>query len=126
MIEQTRKQSAIFCTQMVDFAGPVTYGDIWNLVWSVRVGKTLNCKHEVKNPQNLYAVSLRKYDTTVGQVLRVISCIYTLICNKAWWCHQSTLTGPPATVLILKTCHRRSRIASTMIYYLVRSSVYLT
>ena len=36
------------------------YGDIWNLVQSVRVGETLNCKRVVKNPQNLYAVSLRK------------------------------------------------------------------
>ena len=34
------------------------YGDIWNFVQSVRVGETLNCKCEVKNPQNLYAVIL--------------------------------------------------------------------
>ena len=72
------KKSVIFCTQMVDFAGPVMYGNIWNLVRSVRVGKTLNCECEVKNPQNLYAVGLRKYGTTVGHVLRVISCICTL------------------------------------------------
>ena len=49
------------------------YGDTWNLVQLVRVGETLNCEHEVKNPQNLYAVSLRKYDTTVGHVLHDIS-----------------------------------------------------
>ena len=62
---------------------------------TVRVGETLNCECEVKNPQNLYAVSLRKYDTTVGHVLCVISCICTLFFNNAWWCHRSTLTGPP-------------------------------
>ena len=44
----------------------------------VMVGETLNCEREVKNSQNLYAVGLRKYDTTVGHVLRVISCICTL------------------------------------------------
>ena len=79
------------------------YGDIWNLVRLVRVSETLNCKCEVKNPQNLYAVSLRKYSTTVGLILHAISCICTLFFNKAWWCHRSTLTGPPATVLIPKT-----------------------
>ena len=36
------------------------YGDIWNLVQGVRVNETLNCKSEVKNPKNLYVVSLRK------------------------------------------------------------------
>ena len=54
-----------------------------DLVWSVRVGETLNCEREVKNPQNLYLVSLRKYDTTVGHVLLVISCICKLFFNKA-------------------------------------------
>ena len=86
--------------------GSLYYGDIWNLVQSVHVGETLNCEREVKNPRNLYTVSLRKYDTTAGHVLRVISCICILFFNKAWWCHWSTLTGPPATVLIPKTCHR--------------------
>ena len=50
------------------------YGDIWNR--SVRVGETLNCEREVKNSPNLYTVGLRKYDTTVGHVLRVISCMH--------------------------------------------------
>ena len=54
------------------------YGDIWDLVRSVCVGETLNCKREVKNPQNLYMVSLRKYGTTVGHILCVILCICTL------------------------------------------------
>ena len=83
------------------------YGDIWNLVWSVCVGETLNCEREVKNPQNLYAVGLKKYGTTVGHILRVISRSCTLFFNKAWWSHRSTLTGcTAATVLIPKTCHR--------------------
>ena len=49
------------------------YGDIWNLVRSVCVSETLNCEREVKNPQNIYAVGLRKYGTTVGHILHVIS-----------------------------------------------------
>ena len=69
------------------------YGDIWNFVGLVCVGKTLNCECEVKNPQNLDMVNLRKCDTTVGHVLHVISCICTLFFNKAWWCHRSNLTG---------------------------------
>ena len=60
------------------------YGDTWNLVRLVHVSEILNCECEVKNPQNLYAVGLRKYDTTVGHVLRVISCICTLFFNKAY------------------------------------------
>ena len=65
---------------------------------------------QVKNPQNLYAVSLRKYDTTVGHVLCVISCICTLFFNNAWWCVIDPLwlahPSPPATVPIPKICHR--------------------
>ena len=56
------------------------YKDIWNPVRSV-VGETLNCEHEVKNPQDLYTVSLWKYGTTIGNVLRAISCICTLLFN---------------------------------------------
>ena len=56
------------------------YIDIWNPVWSF-VSETLNCECEVKNSQDLYAVSLRKYGTTVGHVLRVISCICTVFFN---------------------------------------------
>ena len=56
---------------------------VWNPVLSV-VSKTLNCECEIKNPQDLYAVGLRKYGTTVGHVLHVISYICTLFFNKAW------------------------------------------
>ena len=48
------------------------YGDIWNVVQSVCVGEALNCEREVKNPLNLYVVSLRKYGTTVGHTLLVL------------------------------------------------------
>ena len=54
------------------------YKGNWNPVPSVvggAVSEILNCECEIKNPQDLYAVSLRKYGTTVGHVLRVISCI---------------------------------------------------
>ena len=47
-------------------------GDIWNLVWSVCVGETLNCEREVKNPQNHYVVNLGEYGTTVGHIPHVI------------------------------------------------------
>ena len=77
---------------------------IWNPVRLV-VGETLNCKSEVKNPQDLYVVSLRKYDTTFGHVLRLISCICTLFFNEAWRCHPAHFNWP-TTVLIPKTCHR--------------------
>ena len=56
------------------------YKDIW--VWSVIsevVGETLNCEHEVKNPQDVYTVGLRKYGTTASHV----SCICMLFFNKA-------------------------------------------
>ena len=105
------------------------YGDIWNLVRLVRVGEILNCALKVKNPHNLYVVSLRKHGTTVGHILRVISCICTLFFNKASWFHWSTLTGRTAApVLIPKTwATGRSRwIALTVIYYLVRSFVHFT
>ena len=47
------------------------YKDIWNPVRSV-VGETLNCKHEVKNPQDPYPAGLWKYGTTIGDALLVI------------------------------------------------------
>ena len=58
--------------------------DIWNPVWSV-VGETLNCKCEVKNPQDLYVIDLWKYGTVVSHVLCVISCICTLFFNTEAW-----------------------------------------
>ena len=53
----------------------------------VSVKPGLNCEREreVKNSQNLYAVGLRKYDTTVGRALRVISCICTLFLIRHAW-----------------------------------------
>ena len=55
----------------------------------------LNCKGEVKNPQDYYVVGLRKYGTTVGHVLCVILCTCMLFFNiEAWWlalmAHDST------------------------------------
>ena len=38
------------------------YKDIWNPT----VGETLNCECKARNPQDPYAVGLRKEDTTVG------------------------------------------------------------
>ena len=84
------------------------YKDIWNPVQSV-VGETLNCEREVKNPQVYYADSLRKYGTSVGHVLHVISCICTLFFNtEARQCHRAHFDGPRRTVLIPKTCHREA------------------
>ena len=50
------------------------YKDIWDPV----VGKTLNCECEDRNPQDPYAVNVKKVGTTVGHVPRVIWCICTL------------------------------------------------
>ena len=80
------------------------------------VGETLNCKREVKNPQDLHVIGLRKYGTTVGHVLHVISCICMLFCNKAWWCHQAHFDWSMIVFPRLPT--ERSRIASTVIYYI--------
>ena len=45
----------------------ILFGQLWVKPW--------NCEREVKNSQNLYTVGLWKYDTTIGHVLCVISCI---------------------------------------------------
>ena len=69
------------------------YKDIWNPVQSV-VDETLNCKCEIKNPQDLYAIGLC---TTTGYVLCVISCICTLFFNtEALWCLQAHFDGTQA------------------------------
>ena len=65
------------------------YEDIWNPF----VGETLNCECKVRNPQDTYMVSLRKYDTTVSHVLRVISCICILFLRHGGVI-KATLTGP--------------------------------
>ena len=103
------------------------YGDIWNFVGSVHVGETLNCKCEVKNPQNLYAVGLRKYGTMVGHVLHDYmsshaSAHYFLIrqggvIGPLWLADRWQYRSP-------RLATRRSRIVSTVIY-LVSSFVYL-
>ena len=51
-----------------------------------RLSVALNCKRGVKNPQDLYVIDLRKYGTTVGHVLCIISCICTLFFNSEAWC----------------------------------------
>ena len=100
------------------------YKDIWNPVRLV-VNETLNCEHEFNNPQDLYLVSLRKCGTTVGQVLHIISCICTLFFNtEAWWCHRAHFDSPQQ-YRFPRLATGRSRIALTVIYYLVRSFVYL-
>ena len=90
------------------------------------VSETLNCEREVKNPQSHYTVAgLRKYVTTVGYVLRMCHLIHLhMIFNKAWWCHRAHFDWPTTVFPTLAT--ERSRIASTVIYYLVRSFIYLT
>ena len=72
------------------------YKDIWNPVPSVvcgAVSETLNCECEIKNPQDLYAVGLRKYGTTVGHVLRVISCFSMLFLIRHGGIIEPTLTS---------------------------------
>ena len=54
--------------------GYLVYKDIWNPT----VGETLNCEREARHPQDPYAISLRKDDTTVGHVPHIISCICML------------------------------------------------
>ena len=56
--------------------------------------ETMNCECVVKNPQDLYSVGLRKYGTTVGHVLCVISCICTLFLIWHGGVIKPTLTGP--------------------------------
>ena len=48
------------------------YGDMWNLVRSVRVGETLNCELEVTSRGRFKEIWHK-----VGHILRVISCICT-------------------------------------------------
>ena len=58
--------------------------EIPEIGWFVLVKLALNCEREVKNSPNPYAVGLRKYHTTVGHVLRVISYICMLFLNNSW------------------------------------------
>ena len=47
-------------------------------VWDPGLGESVCCEREDRNPQDPYAVGLKKDDTTVGHVPRTISCICTL------------------------------------------------
>ena len=82
------------------------YKGIWNPVQSV-VGETLNCEHKVKNPQDLYAVSLWKYGTTVSHVLRTchLMHLHVIFNTEAWWCLQAHFDGPLAQMIPM-TCHK--------------------
>ena len=64
------------------------YKDIWDPV----VGETLNCEREDRNPQDPYAVSVKKVGTTVGHVPRVVSCICTLFLRRGGII-KATVTG---------------------------------
>ena len=48
---------------------------------------------EARNPQDPYAVGLRKDDTTVGHVPRAISCVCTLFLRRGGFI-KATVTGP--------------------------------
>ena len=68
--------------------GYYVYKDIWDPV----VGEMLNCEHKDRNPQDPYAVSVKKVGTTVGHVPRVISCICTLFL-RCGGVIKATVTG---------------------------------
>ena len=65
------------------------YKDIWN----PPVGETVDCEREDRNPEDPYAVALRKDSVTVGHVPRTISCICTLFLRRGGII-VSTITGP--------------------------------
>ena len=52
------------CTQ-----GYHVYKDVWNSV----VSETVHCEREDRNPQDPYAVGLRKDGTTISHIPRTIS-----------------------------------------------------
>ena len=51
---------------------------VYKGIWDPVVGETLNCEREDRNPQDPYAIDVKKVGTAVGHVPRVISCICTL------------------------------------------------
>ena len=57
------------------------------------VGKIVDCKREARNPQDQYAVALRKDSVTVGHVPNVISCICTLFLRRGGIIIRN-VTGP--------------------------------
>ena len=69
-------------------------GTLSGILFSQLLVKPCNCEHEVKDLQDLCAVGLWKYGTTIDHVLRVISCICTLFFNtEAWWCLRAHWHG---------------------------------
>ena len=80
--------AAIF-THISCIQGYNVYKDIWNPF----VSETLNSKRKVRNPQDPYAVSVKKVGNTIGHVPHVISCIYMLFlrCGSVI---EVTVTGP--------------------------------
>ena len=66
---------------------------IYKNVWIPVVGETVNCEREDRNPQDPYAVGLKKDGTTVGHVPRTISCICTLLLRRGGVI-EATVTGP--------------------------------
>ena len=97
---------------------------IYNNVWIPVVGETVNCEREDRNPQDPYAVGLKKDGTTVGHVPRTISCICTLFLRRGGVI-EATVTGPRqySQDLLLLPCSQHQRL--TVIYCSIRSFVYL-
>ena len=97
---------------------------IYKNVWIPVVGETVNCEREDRNPQDPYAVGLKKDGTTVGHVPRTISCICTLLLRRGSVI-EATVTGPRqySQDLPLLPCSQHQRL--TVIHCSIRSFVYL-
>ena len=55
---------------------------VYKDVWNPSVGETVNCECEGRNPEDPYAVALRKDGIIVGHVPRTISCACTLFLRR--------------------------------------------
>ena len=68
------------------------------------IGETMNCKCEVKNPQDLYVAGLRKYGITVGHVYTTCHLMHLHI----FLIKHGGVIKPALTAhkIIPKHCHR--------------------
>ena len=58
---------------------------VYKDIWDPGLGESVRCEREDRNPQDPYAVGLKKddsHDTTVGHVPRTISCICMLFLRR--------------------------------------------
>ena len=107
--ESTQEDQIIFMAVTYTLASCICGYHVYEDVWNPGFSEFINCEREDRNPQDPYAVGLKKDGNTVGHVPCTITCICTLLLRHGGATYYSYCDWAKAVFLRFAT--GRSRVA---------------